>query len=299
MVIISGSSGFIGTNLLKAVPNSKAISLRESGWEMKFNDATAIINLVGKAHDHSGRAPESEYYYSNFEITKRIYEAFINSDANLLVHISSIAAVEEFESLIPLTEDTVCHPQSFYGKSKRSAELWLLDQVVPENKKLIILRPPMVHGPGDKGNLGMLYKFISNGFPYPFSSFNNSRSFLSINNFGFYINSILKDYPKIGNGIYHISDNEPVSTKEIIDIITQETKKKILKVNIPKSLLKVLAKIGDYLPIPINSKRLKKLTSSLLVSNSKINEDLNIIKLPESGKEGIMKTIRWFNGNIK
>src|SRR5690606_31068006 len=214
MVIISGSNGFIGRNLVKSVPNSVGISLRNDDWRNSFRGASAIINLVGKAHDHLGTATKEDYYFANFELTKEVFQSFIDSDAELLIHISSIAAVEEFESITPLTEDSNCSPISWYGESKRAAELWLLEQKLPENKKLIIIRPPMVHGPGDKGNLGLLYKFISKGIPYPFASFNNVRSFISINNFIYYVKNILVKSSSLKSGIYHVSDNEPVSTQE-------------------------------------------------------------------------------------
>lgn len=297
MIIISGCNGFIGKNLLKSIPNSVGISLRDREWRNSFSKANAIINLVGKAHDHLGTATREDYYYANVDLTKEIFKSFLDSDADLLIHISSIAAVEEFESITPLNEDAECKPISWYGESKRAAEIWLLEQELPDNKKLIILRPPMVHGPGDKGNLVLLYKFISKGIPYPFASFNNSRSFISIINFVYYIENILNKYMSLDSGIYHISDNEPLSTEEIIETIKIITKKKVIKFKVPIPLIQLMANIGDIIPIPINNKRLKKLTSTLLVSNSKINSRLKVRDLPETGIEGIKSTIKWFNNN--
>src|SRR5690606_36290322 len=145
-------------------------------------------------------------------------------------------------------------------------EQWLMKQELPENKKLIILRPPMVHGPGDKGNLGLLYKLIAKGIPYPLSSFNNRRSFISIDNFIYFVREIIDKQERLKSGIYHISDDEPVSTKEIIAIIKDVTGKNTMNIAFPKFVVKGIAKIGDLLPIPLNSKRLKKMTSNLLVS---------------------------------
>ena len=156
---ILGSSGFIGKHLLKSLDQSVGVSLREVNWVDKLQDADIIINLVGKAHDHQGLAKEEDYYYSNFELVKEIFNQFLNSDASLFIHISSIAAIEEIESQIPLTEDSTYNPTSVYGISKMEAEKWLMAQKIPAGKKIIILRPPMVHGPFDKGNLGLLYKF--------------------------------------------------------------------------------------------------------------------------------------------
>lgn len=296
MIVISGSSGFIGQNLLASIDGATGVSLRDRAWRGEVAVADVVINLVGKAHDHKGTADEQDYYFANVELTKQVYSAFVASTATLLIHVSSLAAVEEFESSAPLEEEDPCNPASWYGKSKRAAEEWLLAQDVPEGKKLIILRPPMVHGPGDKGNLGLLYKLISRGIPYPLSSFDNRRSFISIDNFCFFIQQIINKNDTIKSGIYHVADDEPVSTKEIIDIIKGVTGKNTPDFALPKFLVRGIAKVGDVLPIPLNSKRLKKMTSNLLVSNTKIKSALGITKLPLSAKEGLERTVRSFRG---
>ena len=292
--IILGSSGFIGQNLIKRNPNSEGVSLRDGNWKNQISDAEVIINLVGKAHDHKGTATEQDFRYANVDLAKEIFNEFLKSNAKLLIHISSIAAQEEFESSKPLKEENQCHPFSSYGKTKREAEEWLLQQNLPVKKKLIILRPPMVHGEGDKGNLGLLYKLISKGIPYPLASFDNKRSFISIDNFSYFINQIIENKELLENGIYHISDDEAVPTKEIIEIIKKVENNNTLNLSLPKVLVKFLAKIGDIIPLPLNTKRLKKMTGNLEVSNQKIKNALGITQLPISAKKGIEITIKSF-----
>lgn len=297
-IAVFGGSGFVGKNLMKSRlidAGVKAVSLRDISWKEDAGLADIMINLVGKAHDHKGTASEEDYFFANVELVKEIFDIFIKSDARILIHVSSIAAVEEFESEKPLKEDSICNPFSIYGKTKRQAEEWLLKQIFPENKKVIILRPPMIHGPGDKGNLGLLYKIISKGFPYPLASFENNRSFLSVDNFNFFISEIIKNQNEIETGIYHICDNEPVSTKDIISIIKKVTNKKTLNLSVPKIFIQGIAKAGDILPLPINTKRLKKMTGSLLVSNEKIKNILKITDLPVSSQQGLEKTIKSFS----
>ncbi|WP_270089170.1 NAD-dependent epimerase/dehydratase family protein [Sphingobacterium sp. SYP-B4668] len=293
-VTILGASGFIGKHLLSGIKDVCGSSLRRDGWQNDLKSSVVILNLVGKAHDHKGTATEQDYYYANLELTKQIFQVFVSSSAKLFIHISSLAALEEFESNRPLTEENNCHPESWYGSSKRAAEEWLLDQELPSDKKLVILRPTMVHGPGDKGNLGLLYKLISRGIPYPLSSFDNSRSFISISNFCFFIEQIIENYDKLESGIYHIADDEPISTNEIIEVIKKVTNKKVMSISLPKYLVRMIAKVGDVIPIPLNTKRLKKMTSDLLVSNQKIKAALGIEKLPLTAKEGLERTIRSF-----
>ncbi|MEN5058252.1 NAD-dependent epimerase/dehydratase family protein [Sphingobacterium kitahiroshimense] len=297
VLILGGKSGFIGQNIDKQLAGTfdqEFLSMRNLDIINRSFTSDCMINLVGKAHDHSGTATEGDYFHANFELAKKAFQIFLSSNAKIFIHISSIAAIEELESDKPLSEKDRCNPISWYGKSKRVAEQWLLNQELPKDKKLIILRPPMVHGPGDKGNLGLLYKFISKGIPYPLAAFDNKRSFISIENFCYFLKQIIVNQNKFSSGIYHISDDQAISTCEIIAVIKKITDKNTLNLSIPKFLIKNLAKFGDFIPIPLNSKRLKKMTSNLLVSNQHIKDTLGIKKLPSTALQGLEETIRSF-----
>lgn len=298
-ICIFGSTGFIGDYLSKNLCETSSISIREEGWRQRLGKEEVYLNLIGKAHDHQSKATEEEYYYANVELARQVYNAFIQSEAKLLIHISSLAALEEFEASRPLVESDSCNPVSWYGKSKREAEQWLLEQTVPQGKKLVILRPPMIHGPGDKGNLGLLYKLISKGIPYPLAAFENNRSFISIDNFCFFIEQIIGKQEQLSSGIYHVADDEPVSTQNIIEIIKVVTNTHTLNFALPRCIVNVIARIGDVVPIPLNSKRLKKMTGNLLVSNVKIKAALGIEKLPLTAKDGLEKTIESFKEDKK
>ncbi|MDR2236518.1 MAG: NAD-dependent epimerase/dehydratase family protein [Chryseobacterium sp.] len=297
-IAVFGSTGFIGKNIVKSLQQNfsiQEISLRNASWKTDLDKKTEVfINLIGKAHDHKGTATEKEYYFANVELAQQLFEVFKKSEASLFIHISSLAALEEFESDRALTENDPCNPVSVYGKSKREAEKWLLEQSLPEGKKLLIIRPPMVHGPGDKGNLGLLYKIISKGIPYPLASFDNSRSFISIDNFTFYILQMIENKNHMENGVYHIADDETIATSEIIEVIKKVENLKTPNISLPRFLVKGIARCGDFLPLPLNTKKLKKLTNNLLVSNQKIKIALKIDKLPLTAKEGLEQTIKSF-----
>ncbi len=295
-IIITGATGFVGSNLSDYLCNKgyllEKVSLRDNDYSFDDN-ADVLINLVGKAHDNN--ASKEDFYYVNVDLLKELFEKFKKSNIKTFIQISSIAAVEEFYSDAPLEEDKDCNPLSYYGRSKREVEKWLVEQskyLLPE-KKIIILRPPMIHGKGDKGNLRKLYNFISKGIPYPLSAFDNKRSFISIDNFNYFIDEIIKSN-NLESSIYHIADDEPVATKDIINIIYRVNNQNKGIVQFPKFIIKIIAKIGDYLPIPINSIRLKKMTSDLVVSNQKIKTVLSIKKLPLTAEEGLIKTIKSF-----
>ena len=298
-IALFGSTGFVGQHLLDGLEAEIIpVNIRKIAWESQIPaDVDAFINCIGKAHDHKGAATEHDFYFANYELVKVLFEEFLKSNAQIFIHISSIAAVEENERTEVLTENSVGHPQSHYGKSKKAAEEYLLKQSLPSGKKIFILRPTMIHGEGDKGNLTLLYKIISKGIPYPLGAFQNSRTFISVDNVVFLMNEIIKKHTEMKGGVYHITDDEPLSTQKIIEIIGTAKGKKPLILSPPKFLINVLAKFGDMISLPINSKRLKKMTSNLIVSNQKIKTALNIDSLPVSAEEGMRKTIESFKSS--
>lgn len=157
------------------------------------------------------------------------------------------------------------------------AEEYILNNL-PRNKNVYILRPGMVHGEGNKRNLNLLYNFVKKGIPYPLGAYDNKRSFLSIDNFCFVIKELIeRDY--IPSGIYHVADDEPVATKDLIKLISEVTNKRILIWIIPKFIINFIAKIGDYLPLALNTERVIKMTENYVVSNQKIKTALGKIYL--------------------
>lgn len=295
-IVITGSSGFVGKNLslyLKEQTQFQLVPLKlRSNWNGNVNeDITDVIHLAGKAHDIKDVSKPEEYYQVNYELTKKLYDAFLKSDAKKFIFISSVKAVTD-DLNESLTEAHVPNPQTHYGKSKLLAEEYIKSQPLPEGKAWYILRPCMIHGTGNKGNLNLLYKFISKGFPYPLAAFENKRSFLSIENLCFVIKEIL-EREDILQGIYHVSDDEPLSTNELIRIIGKGIGAKPRLWNISKKWVRLLAGIGDKLKLPLNTTRLEKLTENYVIDNTKIKQAI-CKPFPHSSREGVLKTIRSF-----
>lgn len=300
-VIITGISGFVGKNLALYLEKhgvvSEGLSFRDGNWRnFSFEgNIKAIIHLAGKAHDTSNTSDNEEYFKVNRDLTIEIFDKFINSKIQDFYYFSSVKAVADSVEG-ELTEDIKGSPYTPYGKSKLAAEEYLVSQKLPRGKRLFIIRPCMIHGPGNKGNLNLLYKVVAKGIPWPLACFNNDRSFLSIDNLSFLINGMINNN-EISSGVYNFADDAALSTNDLVSLIANTLGKKEKLWNIPVSLIKFLVKIGDFLPLPLNSERLKKLTESYIVSNAKIKSALGIEKLPITAEEGLIKTIQSFKYN--
>jgi len=297
-ILITGASGFVGRNLVPYLQQANmqgiAMSLRKDNWRAQLNsDFDAIIHLAGKAHDTKNTSAADEYFKVNTELTKDLFDIFLKSNARDFIYFSSVKATADTVTGI-LTEENNSQPATPYGQSKLKAEQYILAQSLPSGKRVFVIRPCMIHGPGNKGNLNLLYKFVARGIPYPLAAFENKRSFLSVENLCFAVKEILQR-AEIPGGIYNLADDEALSTNEVVTCIAASLNKKPNLWRIPQGLLKTAAKIGDAIKLPLNSERLKKLTENYVVSNAKIKAVLGISSFPVSARDGLTKTIKSFS----
>lgn len=308
-ILITGAFGFIGTNLSKGLnkafnPYLIAVDINKPhnhsynefyNWNelnnIQWKKVDAIIHLAGKAHDTKNTSSETEYFDINLGLTKLIFKSFLQSGASKFIFFSSVKAITDEVNGEKLTEEVIPNPLTAYGKSKLAAEQFILDQP-RDNKKIYILRPCMVHGPGNKGNLNLLYQIAKRRIPWPLGNFHNKRSFLSVDNLIFVINQILEK--NIAPGNYQVADDEGISTNRLIQLIAESNNKKAVIWNWNKKLIHGIAKLGDLIYLPLNRERLKKLTESYIVSNEKLKNALSIHNMPVSAEEGMKKTLNSF-----
>lgn len=296
-VIITGASGFVGQNLSKYLIKNQhvvsSLSLRNENWLTQFDSkADAIIHLAGKAHDTANTANDQEYFDINYYLTVNLFEEFVKSDIRDFFYFSSVKAVADSVDTV-VREDITGNPLTAYGKSKYQAEKYLLENKLPKEKRLFIIRPCMIHGPGNKGNLNLLFNVVKKGIPWPLASFHNERSFLSVENLSFLIKRMLETR-NLDSGIYNFADDESLSTNDLVKLISETLGKKTRLSAVPTSFIRAIVKVGDFLPLPLNSERLKKLTESYVVSNEKIKQALQLNQLPISAREGLKHTIQSF-----
>jgi nucleoside-diphosphate-sugar epimerase len=293
MILLTGSSGFVGNSVLNFFRGDSIKVIKRDG-EIEVDNSKVFIHLAGKAHDLKNSSNPDEYYQVNTELTKKVFDAFLCSDAKVFLTLSSVKAVTDVV-YGELTEETVANPITHYGKSKLLAEQYIFSKELPEGKRVYILRPCMIHGPGNKGNLNLLYKLVSKGFPWLLGSYDNKRSFCSIDNLMFVFKELI-EREDIPSGVYNVADDIPLSTNEVISILATSQNKNPRIWNISKTLIQLAAKIGNVFKLPLNEERLHKLTDSYVVSNKKL---MNFIgkPLPVSSKEGLLKTFQSFQKN--
>jgi len=293
-IFLTGYKGFVGVNLIEYFSSSEFYKYqRETPIEINQD---IVIHLAGKAHDIKKTLNSDEYYQVNTELTKKVFDAFLTSNAKVFITLSSVKAVaDEVDGV--LTEEYIPNPTTHYGKSKLLAEQYILSKEIPEGKRVYILRPCMIHGPGNKGNLNLLYKFVSKGIPWLLGSYNNKRSFCSIDNLIFIIKELI-DCEGIPSGVYNVADDKALSTNEVISILTESQNKKPKIWKVPKGLIKSFSKLGDMLRLSLTTERLQKLTESYEVSNQKIKFAIEK-DLPVSAKDGLLNTFNSFYTNAK
>lgn len=316
-LLITGIHGFVGSNLVKALkdesviygldiiaPEKEGVS-KTFSWDdfdnNRIPEVDAIIHLAGKAHDTKNKSAAHVYFKVNTDLTKKIFDYFTeHPHIRKFIFFSSVkAAVDKVPGDI-LTEDVTPCPVGPYGESKVKAEEYIQNCLksepqLYEGRDVIILRPCMIHGPGNKGNLNLLYGVISKGIPWPLGSFENRRTFTSIDNLSFVITGLLS--ANVASGIYNMADDEALSTNELIEVMCSVMGKRSHIWKTPKGIINVIAKLGDILHLPLNTFRLDKLTENYVVSNSKLKKALGIEQMPVRACDGLTRTINSFQNS--
>lgn len=314
-ILITGIHGFVGSNLVNALKKEHTlygvdiVAPVKEGVEKTFSwkdvddnaipSMDAIIHLAGKAHDTKNRAAAQVYFDVNTGLTQKIYDYFLKSEAKRFIFFSSVKAAADKVPGDVLTEEVVPAPKGPYGESKIKAEEYILKNEAlrmkneeSASKRVFILRPCMIHGPGNKGNLNLLYGVVSKGIPWPLGAFENRRTFTSIDNLCFVVEGLLTK--NVQSGIYHMADDEALSTNELIEVMCEAMGKKAHIWKINRSLMEGVASIGTTLHLPLNEERLGKLTENYVASNAKIKKALGIERMPVRAKDGLKKTILSF-----
>lgn len=312
-MLITGIHGFVGSNLvaylapkngiygLDIIAPEKDGVVKTYSWEDLdaglVPEVDAIVHLAGKAHDTKNQSAAEVYFKVNTGLTQKIFDYFLAHPTikKFVLFSTAKAAADKVEGV--LTEDVVPSPVGPYGESKIAAEQYILNTMKKrpdefKDRGVYIFRPCMIHGPGNKGNLNLLYNVVKKGIPWPLGAFENRRTFTSIENICFAVNGVLTQ--DVASGIYNMGDDEALSTNELIEEICQSLGKRAYIWRLPKGLMNGIARVGGFLHLPLNQERLRKLTENYVSSNAKIKKALGVDCMPVTARDGLKKTLASF-----
>ncbi|WP_036487782.1 NAD-dependent epimerase/dehydratase family protein [Myxosarcina sp. GI1] len=302
-VLITGATGFIGSRLIPRLERENNCQLYaairhqqqlpttvtpivvgeidgNTEWNQALKDIDTVVHLAGRAHvlDEKAANPAAEFIRVNIEGTANLVRQAIKAGVKHFIFISSIGAMTTLCDRL-LTEDYPPNPDTPYGRSKLKAEKAIVELTKNSYMTWTILRPTLVYGKGNPGNMASLVKLVRTGLPLPFGAIKNRRSFLYVGNLVDAI-AVCLAHPQAKNRMFLIGDNQILSTPELIQIIARNLDRRSFLLPIPASILKLLGYMGDgienfWQKFPFNSTAVNRLLGSLAIDNSDICQTLN------------------------
>ena len=277
-VLLTGSSGFLGSTIAKSLSN--VLTLGRSNSDIivdlaldipKLSYCNLVIHAAGKAHSTSSTImKEQDFFNVNVNGSKNLLKGLeICGLPKAFIFISSVAVYGRISGNL-INERNSLEAKDSYGVSKVQAERIIMDWCKKNNIVCTILRLPLIAGPNPPGNLGAMINGIKNGYYFNVSGGNAKRSVVLAKD----VSSIIPKVAEIG-GVYNLTDGYHPSFKEISSLIARQLGKKD-PVDIPNLLAKGFAQIGDMFGnrAPINTQKLIKMKSDLTFDDSYAREIL-------------------------
>lgn len=292
-ILVTGASGFIGSALINKLllrnflvrahvrKNEAAQHYLSSvvvgnisdqtDWSSGLRGVDRVVHLAGRAHvmreNHTNSAVENRRL--NLENTVNLAKQAAAASVKRFIFLSSIKVNGEFTELgKPFTTDDIPAPQDAYGFSKYEGEQALLQISLESEMEVVIIRPPLVYGPGVKGNFASLVNWVKRGVPLPLGSINNQRSLVALENLIDFI-ALCADperSPRAANQVFLISDGEDVSTTELLHKVARAYRVSPRLVPVPANWIRAAASLVSRGP------EVDRLLGSLVVDSSKARE---------------------------
>lgn len=319
-ILITGATGFIGHHLIPVISRKSwvvtaAVRSRSrqnfshitpitvgnidgsTNWDLCLQGIDTVIHLAARAHILQKNVPnaEAEFFKVNTEGTANLVKQSIQAGVKHFIFISSVGAMATLSNQ-PLHENSPCHPDTPYGRSKLAAEQALVSLASQSEMSWTILRPTLVYGPGNPGNMERLIKLVKKGWMLPFGQVKNRRSFVYVGNLVDAMITCLT-HPNAKNQTFLISDGEDLATPDLIRKIAYYLDCPCNLLPVPPTLLKLAGNLGDVgekllgRSLPINSSTIERLLSFLVVDTSYICNILNW-KPPFTVEQGLKITLQ-------
>ena len=307
-VLVTGANGFIGRLLCDALAASgrrprKAVRASVPGlpgtiavgdigpgtdWRTVLEGARCVMHLAARTHvlRETAADPLAEYRRINVAGTERLARAAAAQGVRRFVFLSSVKVHGERTDGRPYAEAVTPRPEDAYGISKLEAEHVLARVAVETGLDVVVLRPPLVYGPGVKGNFLRLMRLVARGMPLPLGSIDNRRSLVYAGNLADAIVKVIGS-PQAAGKTYLVSDGEDVSTPGLVRALAQALGVKARVWPIPVAALKLAATLAG------RSADLARLTDSLQVDTSRMRRELDW-RAPFTLTQGIEQTAQWY-----
>ena len=260
----------------------------DTDWSDALEGVDVIVHLAARVHIMKEEIsdPLHEFRQVNTLGSKNLAQSAAGSQVNRLVYVSTVKVNGEHTDDAPFVETNIPNPQDPYAVSKWEAEQALMDIAKQTGLEVVIIRPPLVYGPGVKGNLLRLIRWIDMGIPLPFRNVDNRRSFIGVDNLVDFITKCSL-HPQAAGEIFLISDENDLSTTELIKKLAYSLNKPVylfpIPINIIRTFSKIIRKRG-----PID-----RLFGSLQIKSEKARCLLNWTP-PFSVDEGMSRTVSWY-----
>src|SRR5882724_90924 len=306
-ILVTGASGFVGAALCRAllarghtvhaaarraIPQGEGLSelcqiaipdiAAEFDRRVLLDGMDAVVHLAAIAH--RGGVPDAELRRVNFHATARLAEAAAGL-VRRFVFLSSIKVHGEDSGPGMFGETDTLRPEDSYGRSKLQAEEALTDIAARSRMELVLIRPPMVYGPGVKANFLRLLRWVASGLPLPLASVRNRRSLVYLGNL---VDMIARcaEHPS-ADGPFLVSDQEIVSTPELIFRLGRARGRPTRLLPAPPAVLRAIGAITGRLD------EIRRLTGNLAADTSKARRILDW-RPPHTLDEALAETARWF-----
>jgi len=289
-ILITGATGFVGSRLLeralqqgfpvrralrRAVGDDAVVGdlvvgdlTPDTSWREALRDIEVVVHLAARVHVMSDKVadPLVEFRKVNTDATLNLARQAAQSGVKRFIYLSSIKVNgESTETGQSFASDDTFVPDDSYGLSKYEAEQGLLALAKETNMQVVIIRPPLVYGPGVKANFASMMKWVYKGIPLPLGSVHNQRSLVALENLVSFIIHCM-NHPKAANEVFLISDGEDISTTQLLQKVAKAFGKKSFLLPVPVTLMMFVAKLLGKSDVA------DRLFSSLQVDSSKARD---------------------------